>query len=252
MTLRLFLGLCLGLLATAAAAQGPKSPTPTELDKIANEVLKDVHNRGAELYNTGDPAACYRMYQGALLTVKPFLAHRPAVQQTIAAGLEEVSKSADDVKTRAFRLHEVIEKARDELKAESKKAEPDPKAKEPAPKPKEPEPKPNDPVAKPKDPQPAVAPKAGDTTGKVTMNGQPLAGAEVMFVSLKLAAPRVFVATTGADGTYKLTGPVPAGEYAVKVTGASVPAKFQEFAQSGVRVEAKDGASTFDLDLKSK
>lgn len=242
MTHRLFLGLYVGLFATVASAQ-PKAPTPTELDKIAIDVLKDVHNRGAELYNTGDAAGCFRMYESALLTVRPFLAHRPAVQQTITAGLDEVAKTTDGVKLQAFRLHEVIEKVRAELKDEVKKTEP---------KPKEPEPKPKDPVVKPKDPPaPAVA-KGGTAMGKVVLNGKPLAGADVMFVSLKLAAPRVLVATTGADGSYQLTGPVPATEYAVKVTGANVPAKYQEFGTAGLRVETKDGANTFDLNLMSK
>ena len=241
MTHRLFLGLCVGLFATVAAAQ-PKSPTPTELDKITVEVLRDVHNRGAELYNKGDPAACFRIYEGSLLTVKPFLTHRPTLQKTIDDGLNEIMTSGQSVKAQAFMLHELIEKVRGELKEEIKKAAP-------AAKPKAPDSKPNDPVVKPKEPPAA---KGGETMGKVSLDGKPLAGAELMLVSLKLAAPRVFVATTGADGAYKLTGPMPASEYAVKVTGANVPAKYQEFGQSGLRVEAKDGANTFDLNLMSK
>ena len=37
-----------------------------QLDQAAADALKEVHNRGADLYNRGDPAAAYRMYEGAL------------------------------------------------------------------------------------------------------------------------------------------------------------------------------------------
>ena len=77
---RYLIGVSVLALATAGLAQTPaKAPTPAELDKLAWAVLRAVHNRGAELYNRGDAAGCHRMYEGALVTVRPFLAHRPTV-----------------------------------------------------------------------------------------------------------------------------------------------------------------------------
>src|SRR5947208_2842486 len=69
---------------------------------LLREALRDVINTGADLFNKyGDQAGCYRLYQGALLAVKPFLA--PGVQaeiDTAIAEAEKLPKFAD----RAFSL----------------------------------------------------------------------------------------------------------------------------------------------------
>ena len=48
-----------------------------------HDVLRTVINRGADLYNKGEWSGCYRLYEGSLLTVKPLLKHRPALQKAI-------------------------------------------------------------------------------------------------------------------------------------------------------------------------
>ena len=90
--------------------------TPAELDTTALAILKDVHNLGAGLYNAGDPAGAFRLYEGALRTCAAFLLHRPAVQQRVRDGLAEVDKT-DGGRVRAFRLHELMEEVRADLKA---------------------------------------------------------------------------------------------------------------------------------------
>jgi hemoglobin len=69
--------------------------------------LKDVINTGAALFNKyGDHAGCYRLYQGALLSVKPFLA--PATQQEIDSALAE-AESLPRFSDRAFALRKTID-----------------------------------------------------------------------------------------------------------------------------------------------
>jgi hypothetical protein len=215
--------------AAAASAQPPQPPTLAELDKLAADALREVHNRGAELYNRGDPAGCYRMYEGAIIAIRPFLAHRPAAVKALDDGLAEVSRSSDGVKVQAFRLHELIEQVRTDLKAGAKQAAP----------------KPTDPAANP---------PAGTTAGLkgvVTLNGAALDAGEVTFVTLDLPRPRVFTAKV-KGGAYAFADPLPVGKYVVIVTGKGVPEKFQTTLTSGIRAEVAGGPNNFDLDLKSK
>jgi hypothetical protein len=114
--------LILSLVATAVLAQPPatKSVPESELDRIAIDVLKEMHNKGAVLYNAGDTAGSLKVYNTTLLSVKPFLKHRPAIQKAIETGLTEVEKS-DTVKLQAYRLHELIERIRADLKPAKKR-----------------------------------------------------------------------------------------------------------------------------------
>ena len=102
---------------------------------------------------------------------------------------------------------------------------------------------------KPKDP-----PADAKITGKVLAMGKPVGGAEVVFVSLSAAEPKVYRATTGDDGTYALAGSPAAGEYAVKVTagekGPKLPEKFAEFTTSGLKFKVVAGANAFDFNLQ--
>jgi hemoglobin len=69
--------------------------------------LKDVANTGAELFNKfGDHAGCYRLYQGALLAIKPFVA--PAVQVDIDTAVAEAEK-LPRLSDRAFALRKTID-----------------------------------------------------------------------------------------------------------------------------------------------
>ncbi len=80
--------------------------------KSLRDSLKEVINNGAELFNKyGDHAGCYRLYQGALLSVKPFLA--PTVQKEIDDAItsaEGLPRASD----RAFALRKVIDTIREQ------------------------------------------------------------------------------------------------------------------------------------------
>jgi hypothetical protein len=269
----------------ALAVDAPAPGDTKALDKTVVDALRDVHNYGADLYNLSkDYAAAYRVYDGALRAVKPLLGHRPAVQKTIDDGLASAGKEGDPAR-RAFLLHETIEKVRADLRgtsvtpkkptAEDKKPEEPKKSvtepKKPVTEPKMPEEKKPEPkkVVEPKKPadtkpkeqgEPAPLPKLkgpevkGDgalVSGVISYQGKALAAGEVTFISLDQKAPKVLTATV-KDGKYAAKG-LPPGKYKVVVDGgkdAKLPAKYSTADTSGLTVEAKAGANTFDFDLK--
>jgi hypothetical protein len=106
------------VLAVAAQAGDPpdKTRAPEEnkaLDAKVFATLRDVINRGADLYNRGDWAACYRLYEGSLITIRPLIDHRPELQKAITAGLAGAERDPL-VWRRAFTLRNVIDKIREE------------------------------------------------------------------------------------------------------------------------------------------
>lgn len=240
------------VMVVAAGALAADPADPKAFDKLIVDTLRDVHNKGADIYNEGkDYDGAFRFYQGSLLTIRPLLAHRPATQKLIDDGIAAADKEAD-ITRKGFILHETIEKVRADLRAEPKK--PDDKkpteTKKPddAKKPAEttPMPKPKDPPAK----EPAKA-DAAAVAGKVTLQGKPLPEGEISFVSLEQKAPKV-VTTAVKDGSYSAMG-LPPGKYVVAITGGKdvkVPAKYATTDTSGLTVEAKTGANTFDIELK--
>ena len=278
----LALAAVLGATATRGAADEPKLPDVKVYDKLVIDTLREVHNKGADLYNTAkDFAGAYRVYQGALVAVRPLLAHRPDAQKMIDAGLDAAEKEADAAK-KAFLLHESIEGVRKYLKVaigekkadepkksdvpakmpEEKKPDPTPvkkpeeKKPDPVPakkpdEPKKPDPVPVAPVPKDGKPKEKDAPAAGAATasGMVTVAGKPLAEGEVTLISLTQPKPKVFTVTV-KDGAYKLAEAIPAGKYAVAVTGKGVAEKYALANTSGLTTEFAAGANAFDIDLK--
>jgi hemoglobin len=82
-------------------------------DKLIFDTLRDVINKGADLYNGGDWNGCYRLYEGALMTLKPALGHRPALQKAIDDGIARARANAA-LDRRAFDLRTVIDTIRAE------------------------------------------------------------------------------------------------------------------------------------------
>jgi hypothetical protein len=139
------IALAVALAATAPAADEPKLPTVNAFDKLVVDSLRDVHNRGADLYNTSkDFTGAFRLYQGALEAVRPLLAHRPEAQKIIETGLAAADKEVDAAR-KAFVLHETIESVRKNLKTAGAPPKPD------TPPIKKPDDKKPDDVKKPKD-----------------------------------------------------------------------------------------------------
>lgn len=105
-----------GLFPAAASAQDSK-----KFDAQIYESLREVINAGAELYNKeeSDPvlreqnrAACYRLYQGSLITLEPLVPHRPEMQKIIHDGLFRAVGLRSNAE-RAFALNKVLSEIRD-------------------------------------------------------------------------------------------------------------------------------------------
>jgi len=254
--------LAAALAALLAGAAGAADPA---FDKALRDSLSEVHNRGADLYNQGkDFPGAYRMYEGALRTSRPLLAHRPASQKTIDDGLAAAEKEKDAAK-KAFLLHQAIEAVRSDLKEPTKAAvAPEPKKTVVTPEPKktvtpEPEPKKTKtPEPEPKktvtpEPKKAVPEKLPTVKGVVTFKGQPVANANVTFAAIDRLKVAPVVVRTGADGAYSLN--LIAGRYAVSVAATAdgkdvLPPRFAAVATSGLTVVVPAGSSTFNLNLE--
>jgi hemoglobin len=112
------------LLAGSGQAQDAKTGSLDRktIDTLILNTLRDVINRGADLYNSGDWAGCYRLYEGALMATRPLLEHRPELQTAIRDGLRNAE--ADPVLyNRAFVLRRVIDKVRADVNPNPKKKE---------------------------------------------------------------------------------------------------------------------------------
>ncbi len=94
----------------------PRGQNNAALDKQIFGALKDIINTGADLYNKdGDAPGCYRLYQGALIALRPLLGHHPDLQSSIDAALAE-SERMTSVRKRAHALNSLLFDIRDKLK----------------------------------------------------------------------------------------------------------------------------------------
>ncbi|HKA06509.1 MAG TPA: hypothetical protein VKD71_04575 [Gemmataceae bacterium] len=228
-----------GLFGQAVCAQDSRAA----FDKQASEALRDVHDRGAELYNAGDAAAGYRMYQGGLIVVRGLLGHRPEVQKLIADGLSEAERQAS-VARRAFVLHELIEKVRVELRGRKtgESITVPPREIKPG---KKPELKPAGAVGEVKE----------GVIGRVLWQGKPIAGVDVLFVTLGRLQPKVYETTTGAQGVYTVAEITP-GRYVVLITAGpnaevkKLPERYATATTSPLVIEVKGGGEKLDFVLQ--
>jgi truncated hemoglobin YjbI len=126
-TLVLAVGLILATWAGVSRAADPSAALDSAaVDKLVYGNLKDIINTGADMYNAGDWAGCYRLYEGALMGVRPFLGHRPSLQKAIDDA--RVAAERDNVVyRRAFILREVIDKVRAETRTQLTKKPPEDK-----------------------------------------------------------------------------------------------------------------------------
>jgi hemoglobin len=115
MTVSMFV-LLFGAIVFADETSGPKDAGQKTLDKRIRASLPKVMNTGADLFNEGDRAGCYRLYQGSLLTLRPLLEHHPELQKAIDAAQAEAEQQPT-VGARAFALRGALDKIRDKLRA---------------------------------------------------------------------------------------------------------------------------------------
>jgi hypothetical protein len=221
----------LGWSASTSGADDPKLPDVKTFDKAVIDSLRAVHNKGADLYNkTEDHAGAYRLYQGALETVQPLLAHRPEAQKIITDGLAAAEKETT-LARKAFVLHETIESVRKQLKIVNGLVKPD----------NPPEKKPDEKKGK----------ENGNATasGNVTLGGKPLAAGSVTVVKGSFPFLHTFTAEV-KDGAFKFAETIPTGKYMVTVSGAGVPQQFQSLSTSALQFEFAAGANQMNLELK--
>lgn len=72
---------------TRCEAQAPAAPSK-EMDAGAHRAAVDVIGRGVPLFNSGNREGCYRLYEGALVALRPFVDGRPELAAMIDAKLE--------------------------------------------------------------------------------------------------------------------------------------------------------------------
>ncbi|NBO91127.1 MAG: hypothetical protein EBV06_02235 [Planctomycetia bacterium] len=77
--------------------------------------LKEVINKGVDLYNGGDIAGCYRLFEGTLRTIRPLLTHRAGLVKEIEEKLDVAEKEPVTWR-KAFALRAALDKIRTELK----------------------------------------------------------------------------------------------------------------------------------------
>jgi hypothetical protein len=228
----------LGGLAASLPAQ--------DAHKRVAEALLEIHENGRAIYNNdGDYAGAYRMYQGGLMVARRMLADRPDLQKLIGDGLA----AADRLSTadrKAYRLHEVIEAIRIELgRGAAKGAEHTAIPPRVVDTPGKGAPKPS----------PAVTEVKGGVVGRVMWQGQPLAGVEVIFVTLGRQPPRVFETATSAMGVYEISTLAP-GKYVILITPApntaskKLPDRYATTTTSPLRFDVKGGGEKLDFVLQ--
>lgn len=215
--------------------------TPRDIDRQMFDALKEVHNRGADLYNEGRASDCYRLYQGSLATTRAALAHRPAEQKFI----DDALKAADRRPTtadRAFALHESIETLRKRLRDPIKDAGPELLGIPPR------EYKLEKPV-----PKKLMPPKDG-VMGVILWNGQPLTKVDVTFVSRGALIIRVIEGASDAEGRYVLSNVKP-GKYTVLLSQPGdkksvLPERYATATNSPLIVDVKGGGDQLDFMLQ--
>jgi uncharacterized protein YkwD len=106
-----------GRPGTAGAAEDKAA-----LDRQVDQTLREVIRIGAGIYNGGDPAGCYRLFEGALMTVRPQLDQRPELQKAIDRALADAGADSRTDR-RAFILRAALDRVRDEVRP----AQPGPK-----------------------------------------------------------------------------------------------------------------------------
>src|SRR5260221_60829 len=89
----LTMGAMLFAFAGSNTAQDKKQPYEKHDQTALYNSLRDVINTGAKMFNDqGDHAGCFRVYQGAVIAVRPFLA--PDLQKKIDQGIANAEKQA--------------------------------------------------------------------------------------------------------------------------------------------------------------
>jgi hypothetical protein len=236
------LGAAAFTLTGPAQAQKEGEDKDKALEKNIEETLRRVIDHGADIYNKqSDYNGCFRLYEGALIAIKPVLTKYPDLQKAIDDGLAGAYTRVR-VDERAHALRVVLGSIRMTL----------------------------NPNLRP----PGDAEKKGETKDtKDTKNAEKLPDPSLAQVRGKVLlmgklVPSGYVVLVGADGgrssskiqkdgTYDFSPGIPPGEYTVTIQEAAadenrvaIPQKYQAAATSALRLTATKGAQTFDVNLE--
>ena len=101
----------LALMASVGLAD-EGSVTTGDLDARVEKAIFQTINVGVPIFNGRDAAGCYRIYQGSLIALGPFLAHRPDLQASVQNALASVGGRWATYEQRAVALRAVLDDVR--------------------------------------------------------------------------------------------------------------------------------------------
>ena len=236
--------LCVGVLAIGAVLQTwagagsaqEKKPYEKHDGSALNQSLRDVINAGAKMFNDqGDHAGCYRLYQGSLISVRPFLPKE--LQTKIDTGITNAEKMPSFA-DRAFELRRVLDEVRASTKSAGTNADKkiDDKKKE------------DKKIDEPKSDK-------GLISGKLSFQGKAVTGG--YFVTLISSDGKKFSSAIQKDGTFQFKTPIPLGAYGVAiepipgeaVKGIALPARYSAQATSSLTILVQGGNQQVELNL---
>jgi len=108
------LTLALALTAAPAWADPPPAADTKPRDQAIDRSLVDLMSLGATVYNSGDAAGCFRLFEGGLIALRPQLAHRPDWQSVIDDALA-AARSEPQAGEKAFHLRRAMDRMRAEI-----------------------------------------------------------------------------------------------------------------------------------------
>lgn len=96
-----------GISALTARAED-KPVSRAELDKRARDTATGVVKYGTDIFNAGDHAGCYRLYEGAVWALRAMVEHQPETVKKIDAAFEKARTERQPV-DKAFALREALD-----------------------------------------------------------------------------------------------------------------------------------------------
>jgi hemoglobin len=146
-------------------------PWPEAFAKTLDEAVFQTINDGVALYNANDPAGCYRLFQGSLRTLVPFLKPYPEYEKEVVKSLVDAEKLTDTA-LKSIELRKPLDMLLIASRKRPLKPTPPPVVVTPKPeqtKPEAPKPvvvteKPKPPAVAPTAPSPIVEPKPAMAT----------------------------------------------------------------------------------------
>ncbi len=231
--------ILIGAMTLAHNDSAPAQDKKKHDTAVLNQTARDVINAGARLFNEqGDHAGCYRLYQGSLLTMRPFVP--PDLQASIDKGLASAERM-DTYADRSFELRRVLDEIRSKTKADGDDKKPDDKKKDEKKKKGKKDDDDDD--------------DKGQVAGKLLLDGKPVAGG--YFVTLNSSKGKAFSTAIQKDGTFKFKTPIPGGDYRIAIEripgedfkGVALPNRYATADTSPLVVRVRSGKQDLDLNL---